>query len=75
MRFSISERRAEARQEARVRRAFAKRGLALVRSRARRADHPLRGTYGVIDTEQNVWVWAGPEGYGYSLGDAENWLS
>ena len=60
----------------RLRRAVARLGYKLVKSRCRTPEAYVYATYGIIDPDRNWWI-AGnrEEGYGLDLDDIERWLS
>jgi len=63
-------------REQRLRRAVARLGYKLVKSRCRTPEASVYGTFGIIDPDRNWWI-AGnrEEGYGLDLDDIERWLS
>jgi hypothetical protein len=63
-------------REQRLRRAVARLGYKLVKSRCRTPEAYVYATYGIIDPDRNSWIsWVGGDGYGMDLDQIEEWLS
>jgi hypothetical protein len=61
-------------RERRLRRAAARLGYALMKSRSRTPESPEYGMYGIIEPAHNWWI-APVDGFGFDLDDVEEWLS